>query len=364
MLRTMQCLALLVSIFCGLMFADQITLNNGDHLTGKIVKSDGKTIVVHTDSAGDVTINLSAVKEITTDQDLHVELKNGKSATGPATLQNGDIDVTPKNAPSLQAPTGDITVIRNPAEQAAYEKSLHPGWLQGWNGGINVGFSTARGNSETENLAIGFNAAHPTLNDNLVLSANSIYTRNDLATPSIVANIQQGAIRYDHNASALIFGFVSASFMSDALQNLDLRQVYSAGIGFHAIKSANTTLDILAGANYTHETYSNGALVLPVTTPPAYVSYGYTNRFAALTLGENYMHKTKSTVINEALNFYPDLSDTGEYRMEFNLGTVTKINKWLGWQNQFSDIYVSNPPPATKKNDLIFTTGLNISFSH
>ncbi len=50
--------------------------------------------------------------------------------------------------------------------------------------------------------------------------------------------------------------------------------------------------------------------------------------------------------------------------MTFNLGTVTKISKWLGWQNQFGDIYVSNPPIGSKSNDVIFTTGLNIAFTH
>jgi hypothetical protein len=49
--------------------------------------------------------------------------------------------------------------------------------------------------------------------------------------------------------------------------------------------------------------------------------------------------------------------------MTFNLGTVTKISKWLGWQNQFNDLYVSNPPTGTKDNDVIFTTGLNFSFA-
>ena len=61
---------------------------------------------------------------------------------------------------------------------------------------------------------------------------------------------------------------------------------------------------------------------------------------------------------------YPNLSDAGEYRGTFTVGTVTKFNKWLGWQNQFNDIYVSNPPNDSKKNDLVFTTGLNISFAH
>ncbi len=69
-----------------------------------------------------------------------------------------------------------MTLIRNDAEQAAYDKSLHPGLMNGWNGGINVGFSVARGNSETENLALAFNAVHPTLNDKITLYASSINT--------------------------------------------------------------------------------------------------------------------------------------------------------------------------------------------
>jgi carbohydrate-selective porin OprB len=59
---------------------------------------------------------------------------------------------------------------------------------------------------------------------------------------------------------------------------------------------------------------------------------------------------------------FPDLSDLGEYRGTFTLGTVTKISKWLGWQNAFGDIYVTNPPVGKKKNDVLLTTGLNFSF--
>jgi hypothetical protein len=162
-----------------------------------------------------------------------------------------------------------------------------------------------------------------------------------------------------------LFAFVGADFMSNALQDLDLRGVYGGGLGYHAIKSDTTTFDLLAGLNYTHETYSNGPEVTPVTAPPTFTSYGVTNRFMALTLGEELMHKVgKGTVITERGYFFPDLTNSGQYRGTFELGTVTKLNKWLGWQNQFTDIYVSNPPGTAKKNDLILTTGLNISFTH
>ena len=44
---------------------------------------------------------------------------------------------------------------------------------------------------------------------------------------------------------------------------------------------------------------------------------------------------------------------------------MTQIKKWLGWQMALSDRYVTDPPIAgTKSNDMIFSTGINVSFAH
>jgi len=349
-------------VFSSLLFADQVTLKNGDRLTGTVVKSDGKILVLHTDAADDVTLKMEAIQDIKTDAELHVTLKDGKSAVGPVTTTGGKIEIATKSGGTVEAAKDDVTLIRNDAEQAAYDKSLHPGLLHGWTGGTNVGFSVARGNSQTENLALALNAVHPTINSKITLYESSIYTKNDLASPGIVANLTTAGLRYDHDVTPKIFAFGAADFMSNALQDLDLRQVYTGGFGYHAIKNDNTILDFLGGVNYTHETYSNGALI-PGTG--AFVSYGITNRLVALTLGEELNKKLgKSTVLTQNVDFYPDLQKyRGEYRFTFSLGTVTKINKWFGWQNQFGDIYVSNPPVGAKKNDVLLTTGLNISFT-
>jgi putative salt-induced outer membrane protein len=364
-LRKIEVVALI--LFLGLatgVFADQITLKNGDRLTGTVVKSDGKVLVLHTEFAGDVSLQFAAITQITSEKELHVSTSDKRTVVGPVTSSDGKLEVATKTGGTVEVPVGSVVLILNDAEQAAYDKSLHPGLTHGWNGGVDVGFSLARGNSETENLALALNAAHPTLNDKIILHVSSIYTDNQLATPSTVADLIQAGIRYDRNINPRLFGFGAADFMSNALQDLDLRSVYAGGLGYHAIKSDGTTLDFLAGLNYTHETYSNGPPVTPATVPPTYTSYGVTNRFAALTLGEDLTHKLgKSTVITENLYLFPDLSNTGEYRATFNFGSVTKISKWLGWQNQFGDIYVSNPPSTAKKNDVIFTTGLNFSFT-
>ncbi len=344
--------------------ADQITLKNGDRLTGTIVKSDGKTLVLHTEAAGDVEFKYDAIQEIKTEEEFHVVSKGGKTAVGPVTTRDGKLEVATKTAGTVDVPKDEVTLL---AEEQGYEKSLHPGALHGWNGGINVGFSLARGNSQSENFALAFNGVHTAEHDKLTLYASSIDTKNELATPSTVANLNQGGFLYDRDLAPRVFVFGAADFMANALQFLDLRQVYSGGFGYHVIKSETTVLDFFAGLNYTHETYSNGTLLIPATptTPPIFASYGKTNRFAAITLGEELNHKFgKTTVLTQSAGFFPNLQNTGEYRFTFNLGTVTKISKWLGWQNQFSDIDVSNPPTGAKKNDVIFTTGLNIAFTH
>jgi putative salt-induced outer membrane protein len=366
-LRKVEIVAFIM--FLGLspaVLADQITLKNGDHLTGTVVKSDGKVLVLHTEFAGDVTLQFAAITQITTDKALHVALKNGQTVVGPITTSDGNLEVAPKSGAPVEAPKESVVAIRNDADQLAYEKALHPSLLRGWNGGVNAGFSLTGGNSQTENLSLAFNAARATKNDKLTLYSTVVYGTNQLATPSTTANIETGGIRYERNINPRMFGFVSADFMSNALQDLNLRSVGSVGYGYHAIKNDRTTLDFLAGGNFTDENYTQTVSVAAVGATPAYsYSTKLIHNFGALTLGQELTHKLgKSTVLTEKLYFFPDLTQTGEYRGTFDLGWVTKISKWLGWQNQFSDIYVSNPPSAAKKNDVVLTTGLNFTFTH
>jgi putative salt-induced outer membrane protein YdiY len=343
--------------------ADQIVLKNGDKLTGSITKSDGKELVIKTDYAGVVTVKFDAIQSITSAGDLNVTL-GGKTVVGPVTTNGDNVVVATKAAGSVEAPKASVTLVRSPAEQAAYERSLHPGFGEGWAGGLNLGFAVTRGNSETKNLNIAFNAVRTGFHDKLTLYTNSVYATNDLsgASPHTTSNSIGGGARYDHDFSPRAFAFVNGDFFSNSLQFLDLRSSFGGGIGLHAIKNAVTTLDLLAGLNYTHESYSG----IPNPLPPP-LTNSYSKSYAALTLGDAFTHKLgKSTDLTQNFFFYPDLSDTSQYRFTLNAATVTKLNKWLGWQNSFGDVYVTYPlrPLGTKANDLQIATGINISFTH
>jgi len=60
------------------------------------------------------------------------------------------------------------------------------------------------------------------------------------------------------------------------------------------------------------------------------------------------------------LRWVLDLSDTGEYRVNFDTSLVTDVTKRIAWQLTLSDRYLSNPPPGLKQNDLLLTTGIRL----
>src|SRR5277367_1417258 len=363
--------------------ADQVVLKNGDRLTGSITKSDGKELIIKTDFEGDVTVKFDAIQTVTSTGDLNVNL-GGKTAVGPVTTNGDDLVVTTKTAGPVEAPKSSVTMVRSPAEEAAYQKSLHPGLLEGWNGGMNLGFALTAGNSETKNLNIGFNGVRTGFHDKLILYETSVYATtgklNQQPIPTqTTANSNSGGIRYDRDFTPRVFGFGSADFFNNGLQNLDLRYILGGGLGLHAIKTSNTILDLLAGVNYTHESFS-GLMQSNPSPPPDILFYDKSDSTAALTVGDTLMHKLgKNTVLNQGFLLYPSFSDTNVafpgatpdnvhvIRGVLNLGLATKINKWFGWQFTLADVFDNHPlasTPPIERNDITLATGLNFTFTH
>ncbi|MGA8144562.1 MAG: DUF481 domain-containing protein [Candidatus Acidiferrales bacterium] len=337
--------------------ADTLVLKNGDHLTGTIVSSDGKEVTFKTDFAGEIKVQWAAVKEVNSDKALYVITPDKKTVSGNVTTEGTALVVHTSNAGALPVAFADVTTIRSQDTQTAYEKSLHPGILETWKGGANIGFALARGNSETTNLTTGFTADRKTLKDELTLYFTSLYSSNDLPGGGTTANSIVAGARFDHNLTKRIFAFGAGDYTHDGLQGLNLRSIYSVGLGYHLISTPTTTFDLLGGVNYTRESYSG------LTSND---TAGIDRNLAGVTTGESFMHKFgKLTVVTEQFYFYPDLSNTGEYRFALDAASVTKINKRLGLQLSLSDRYVSNPPiVGTKSNDVIFSTGINFAFTH
>jgi len=329
--------------------AETIVMKNDDRLTGVIVHSDANHVTIKTDYAGEVSVQWSAVKDLTSNKTLFVTTSDKKTVSGTVAMEDTTLLVHPASAGDVRVPVSSVAIVRSADEEAAYEKSLHPGLLEDWKGGVNVGYALSRSENTTMNFTSGWNADRKTLSDHIAVYASSLYSKTSAGGESAVtANAILGGLRYDRNIASRIFAFGSGDFSHDALQGLDLRSIYSAGLGIHVWNRPQTTLDVSAGGNYTREVYSGVAA----------------RNLGGVTAGEDLTHQIGKLVsLNEHFYFYPDLTNTGQYRFSFDGGSVTKISKWLGWQVTLSDRFVSDPPIlGTPRNTMILSTGLNFAF--
>ena len=71
---------------------DQVTLKNGDRITGTILKVDAKpddktktVLLIKTEFAGDVMVQWDAVASFVAPEPLHLMLKDGQTVVGPVT---------------------------------------------------------------------------------------------------------------------------------------------------------------------------------------------------------------------------------------------------------------------------------------
>ncbi len=345
MLNKLTSSLLLLSLLTVALNAEQVSLKNGDRLSGTILSMDGKKLVLKTTYAGEVSIDWDSVSQFTSDQPLVVTKATHQTVTGTVTTEGDNYVITTPQGPQTVAKS-DVSAMRSPADQAVFEKSLHPSMLEGWAGGGSFGFALARGNSQTTNLALGFDALRKTTKDAWVIDAASIYS-TDAKLGATTANSFQGLIRYDHNLTKRLFAYGAFAGGYDQLQDLNYRLMPSAGLGLHAIATEKTTLDLLLGLGYTRESYTTGL----------------TRNLLSLNLGDEFAYKiTKNTSITQNLYYLPSLNETSVYRVTGNFGLATKLNGWLTANMNFNDRYNSQPVLGNKKNDVLFTTGLGFTF--
>ena len=334
------------------LIADQVVLSNGDRLTGTIVDSDGKTLIMKSAFAGEVKIQWDAIREITSDGQVCVSAKGGDVLVGRVTTTDGKFTVQTVNSGPVTVSKEVVQSVRSKEQQASHDSELerlrHPRLLDFWGGVVDTGLATARGNTETLTFNLSAKAARTTPRDKISVYGLSLYSRNSSAgTALTTASLVSGGTRYDFNVSDKWLAFGQLDLLHDRFQQLDLRVAPAGGVGIHAIKTANTTLDLSAGGGLNKEFFISGL----------------SRASGEMLLGEAYSHRfSKITTLNQSLQFFPNLTDTGEFRSAFNLGLLTQLTKVLSWQVTVASLYLSNPPVGVKTTDVFLTTGLRFTF--
>jgi putative salt-induced outer membrane protein YdiY len=306
------------------------------------------------DLMGAVTIKWAHVKSISTAEPVTVVLPGGKTVEGKIETSGDQVQVAGQTAP-----LPSVNTVRSAAEQAKYNRYLHPPLWDLWSGFYDFGIADASGNSESLSITNSISAARITSNDKLSINVNQIYAKGEVNNKlGLTAQSFLGGWEYDHNVNKRTYLSIFDNYSTDKFQDLRFRGVFGGGAGFHAVATANTKFDLAAGFSLDHESYS-------VNLAPAGAAPFESRNVGEFYWGDDLNWKmNKLSVFTQGFRMYDDVGGTsGQYRVKFDLGMVTKISKWLSWQLTASDRYISNPAPGRKTNDLLVSSGIRLTFT-
>lgn len=335
--------------------ADEVTLKNGDRVSGQIVKSEKGKVLIKTEFMGTVEVAWDEIAKLSSDKAVYLTLKDEQTVVGVINADGEQYEVQTKETGKVSLARASIAALRSEAEYNSWKSEIerlkNPGLLDLWTGSLNVEFSRSRGNVETNTFTLGTRAGRTTARGSLSFGVTAIRASvNKGRGLALVANAIRGNARYSLNLTPRTYVFGRSVLEFDEFQQLDLRAVAAGGVGWYAIKNEKTMLDLFGGGAYAKEYFLAG-------TPRN------RNRPEVL-VGEEFSHKfSERTQFNGALIYFKNLQ--GGTRVLFDASLVTGLNRWLSWQITFSDRYLSNPPvfvPAVKKNDTFLTAGLRITF--
>lgn len=327
--------------------ADHIVLTNGDRLTGAVTELDGERLQMKTALAGEVTVAWPAITVLSTARPLAVTLADEQVVVGRLATRNGEIEIHTETA-VITVTKDAVRALRSLEAQARYEGERQPGWLDLWEGTADAGLSSTSGNSDIATVTLGLNAQRESPTDKLSAFVNSLFTRDSTGgTAETIANTVRGGARYKRSFKERWFTFEFTDLEFDELQRLDLRWVLGGGLGWRPRKTPRTLLELFAGGSFNQEYFQQQ----PV------------RRTGEALAGEELSYKLMPrTTLRERLSLFPNLSEPGEYRVNLDASLETRLNHWLSWHLTLSNRFLSNPPPATQKNDLLVTTGIRIAF--
>jgi hypothetical protein len=334
-------------------FADQITMKDGDRITGAIVKKDGDSLTVKSKNFGTVTLKWADVATVKSDQPLNVTLAGGKTVKANIETQGDRIQVAAPGAPQAVDPK-DVVTLRDDAEEKTYQKFLHPRLLDLWTISGSLNLAGTKGNAQTSTLTTPINFVRASNTTRTTAYFNSISSSAKInGVDSSTAKAVRGGWAYDRNLVKKIFANAFNDYEYDKFQSLDLRVVIGGGLGYHIWSRDASQLSVVGGGDWNRAAFGASG------SSPA-----FTRNSAEAFWGDDFNYKLSArTSFVETFRMFDNLSDTGEYRINADIGATTQLTKWLNWNVSLSDRYLSNPALGHKKNDVLYSTGLGFSWA-
>ncbi len=255
---------------------DVVVFQNGDQLTGTLVRGTGDNIIFKSDIVGEVTIPLEKVKELRSNGSFVVLRKDEmvtRTSRQPGSIAVNDATVTevrPNGTPE-SVPVKELAYI---VDSATYNKEVtgNPGFFHGWNGSITGGATVLQATSYGQTLTAGISLIRdiptvPYLPPRTRTTFDLLQTYGKLTqptvpqtsppTPDAVAKTNIFHTDFEHNKflTPRFYLLGGLSYDHNYSQGLDFGQIYGVGVGVIAVQTPIQELDLKTDVHYQRQNF-------------------------------------------------------------------------------------------------------------
>lgn len=313
--------------------SDTLWMSNGDMIVGELKEMTRGVMVVETDySDSDLKLEWSKVRKVRTSSQYLVSFVSEENRT--ARLYSPD--------------TGVVWVVeddtlRTTADQIVYLKSVKNDFWSRASLGFDLGYNfTKAGNLQQFSLRsfVGYETDH--------WNGSATFDRVT-STQDDVADIQRTSVTagirrvLPHNW----FAGVSASFLSNTEQKLDLRSSVQPGVGKYLARTNSLYLFVTLGAAFTNEVYT--------TEDPDRQSV------EGLAAVEFNLFDAGDLSLYLASKAYPSFTEEGRWRMDHSLDAKYDLPYDIYIRAGFTLNYDNRPVAGASETDYVFQTAVGWS---
>lgn len=315
--------------------ADQIKLNNGDIITGEIVKKGADTVQLKTSYAGNINIAWKDIASVSADKPLQIMLEDDSIINAT---------ISPAEAGKGKLKTADLETSNDIS--LAKIKFINPSPIESgigivWSGNINLSGSTTKGNADNGMFRLAGEAVARSKTNRFTVGA--VANRAESNKQDIEKNMRAYA-QYDHYFSDKWYGYVNGAAEYDRFRDIELRTTVGTGVGYSWYNTPDMTLDLEAGITYISTNFYSA----PDVSAPA------------ARWGLRYNHKLWGGNVvafhNHQLLF--GLEDLNDSLLFTQTGLRFPINEHISATTQLNVDYAKTPAPGRKATDTTFLFGV------
>jgi len=312
-----------------MLFADTITLDNGDVLTGTVVRASGGVLRFSTDYSKEISISMSKAVSLKTDTPAVVVTGDGITLKGIITTsEDGSVSISGVDIETHLSSISEIASINPPPVR--------------WSGVLTAGGSLSGGNTEGLNVSVGLDASRKSGGTTTALGLLYNYAEDE---NGVSARNAFGSLRYEAALSDRAYGLFTLEALSDEFRGLDLRAAAGPGLGYKS--AGENPYGCEFGVSYIHEDKSEG---------------GSDGSAALRVSGFFGLGLPGGLGFRERLVLYADAGELDNTRTRNEASVSAKVS--AVWAVRLVNVieHDSDPPEGIRETDVSWNLGIQRSF--